>query len=186
MGGAQNEYWTRLNYGLVGLKETRVCIADDYWMHAIHVQLPEIPDDLDLNMNFTKPVCDGSCARLTGLLKASRTLTVTMQQTVSKMVRRIYNLIPDVTVTPSGGRRRRGLLNIIGDAYSFLFGTATESDISALTENIKKVETMAETAALDAARTRVALASFTRLEDDRIKNLRGVMLEEHKSIGAIF
>jgi hypothetical protein len=45
---------------------------------------------------------------------------------------------------------------------------------------------MAETAAADASRTRQGMASVARLQDERYENLRGVLQEVHKSIGAIF
>jgi hypothetical protein len=72
------EYWTRLNYGLAAIRERKVFVVDGYWLHTIRVTLPEAPDGLDVGLNFTTPICDGSCARITGLLRASRTLVVSM------------------------------------------------------------------------------------------------------------
>jgi uncharacterized protein YdiU (UPF0061 family) len=78
------------------------------------------------------------------------------------------------------------VLDFVGDVSSFLFGTATEADIDSLKKAIKKIETMAETAAADASRTRQGMASVARLQEERYENLRGMLQEEHKSIGAIF
>lgn len=45
---------------------------------------------------------------------------------------------------------------------------------------------MAETAEIDAARTRQGLVSFTKIQEDRMSNFHDILQEEHKSISALF
>ena len=60
------------------------------------------------------------------------------------------------------------------------------ADIDALKEDIGKTQAMAETAAFDASAVREGLASFAKLQNDRLDRMRNVLDEEHKSIGAIY
>jgi hypothetical protein len=134
----------------------------------IHLELPRIPDggipevpDARLEM------CNISCLPLKGLLRATQRMVTSMQESVSRMLDRINQLIPDIDVNPRDGlrpsRRRatRSLLDFVGSASSYLFGTAIEGEIGELRESIRKIEAMAETAAADASRTRDGLAEFT-------------------------
>ena len=69
---------------------------------------------------------------------------------------------------------------------SYLFGTATTGDINELKEMIKKVEATVQTEAADSARVREGLAQYTKLQNDRMDNLKNVLQEEHKTFEAVF
>jgi Txe/YoeB family toxin of Txe-Axe toxin-antitoxin module len=119
-------------------------------------------------------------------------MVTSMQESVSRMLDRINQLIPDIDVDPRDGlrpsRRRatRGLLDFIGSASSYLFGTATEGEIGELRESIRKIEAMAETAAADASRTRDRLAEFTKLQNERTDSLSNVLREQHRMLETIY
>jgi hypothetical protein len=58
--------------------------------------------------------------------------------------------------------------------------------VSEVRDMITKVETMAETAAADASRTREGLATFTKLSNERIDKLHDVLKIQQKSIGQLY
>ena len=151
---ADGKYWTRLNYGLAAIRVKQVCVAEGYWHHTVHLTLPKVPDSgLPGRPNATKRWCDEPCTSLKGLLWATRTLVVTMQESIRKTIDKISELVPDATgplKTPRG-RVTRAWFEFLGVASSFLFGTATTGDINELKEMIKKVEATAETGAADSA-----------------------------------
>jgi hypothetical protein len=170
------DYQTRVSYGLAAVRERKVCVVDGYWMHTIRMTLTEAPDGLDVSLDFSAPICVESCARITGLPKASRTLVESMQESISTMVDRIFDLVPDIRNPTSRNRTPRpqgGLLDFVGNVSSFLFEVATETDIESLKKAIKKIEAMEETAVADSSRSRQELASVTRLQFERYENLRG-------------
>jgi hypothetical protein len=119
-------------------------------------------------------------------------MVTSMQESVSRMIDRISQLIPDIGVDPRDGlrpsRRRatRGLLDFVGSASSYLFGTAIEGEISELRESIRKIEAIAETAAADASRTRDGLAVFTKLQNERTDSLSNVLREQHRVLETIY
>ncbi len=49
----------------------------------------------------------------------------------------------DITLHPVHSRSKRGLLNIVGSASKFLFGTATEDDVQDLKDHYNRVLTVA-------------------------------------------
>jgi hypothetical protein len=67
-----------------------------------------------------------------------------------------------------------------------LFGTATEGDVEGMKKMINDVEATAGTATADAARTREGLASFTKVQNERMDNFRKILTEEHKTIEMVF
>lgn len=56
------QYWTRLNYGFVATKETKVCLVDENWLYVIHLELPELP-------KLTDTIPTATCERLCGRVK---------------------------------------------------------------------------------------------------------------------
>jgi DNA-directed RNA polymerase subunit F len=72
------------------------------------------------------------------------------------------------------------------DFSSWAFGTATSKQVSEVKDMLSKVETMAETAAADASRTREGLATFTKLSNERIDKLHDILKIQQKSIGQLY
>ena len=52
-------YWTRLNYGLVAIRERRVCVVDGYWSHVVHIAIPELPAANATTGAKTSGTCSG-------------------------------------------------------------------------------------------------------------------------------
>jgi hypothetical protein len=179
------QYWTRLNYGLVATKEAKVCVVDGYWSYAIHLELPELPTLTDTIPTAT---CERLCGRVKVLANATQQLVRAMKTSIKETVSRIFDLIPDINAPPPRSRTRpgRGLLDIVGSPSRYLFGTATEGDVEGMKKMINDVEAMAGTATADAARTREGLASFTKVQNERMDNFRKILTEEHKTIEMVF
>jgi hypothetical protein len=171
----------------------QVCETEGYWHHTIHLELPQIPDGgIPEVPDERSATCNISCLPLKGLLRGTQRMVTSMQESVSRMIDRINQQIPDIDVDPRDGlrpsRRRatRGLLDFIGSASSYFFGTATESEISELRDSIRKIEAMADTAAADASRTRDGLAEFTKLQNERTDSLSNVLREQHRMLETIY
>ena len=189
----------RLNYGLAGIRERSTCIVDGYWTHTFHFELPTSvgslpgggpsvprryrrapsrPTTTTLNASM---ICNGSCNHLEGLWRANREISQATLRSIQRLVDRIGSLLPDLL---SRDRRRttRGLINFIGDASSYLFGTATESDIAGLRQEILKIKNWAGASTADAERTREGMATFVRLQNQRLDTMREVLDRDQKAL----
>ena len=175
-------YLLRLNYGLAGLKVRQVCIVDGYWIHTFHLTLPtEVRSDqtvdtrarnvdpptptslTDTGMNSSL-VCKGPCHQLEGLLRARTALGLATSNSIGRLTDRITALLPDfMNLLRVRRRKSRGLLDFVGDASSFLFGTATNSDVESLRKDIRNIKAWADAATTDSARTRERMSSFAML-----------------------
>jgi hypothetical protein len=185
----ENEsFWTRLNYGLVAVKEKKVCVVEGYWLHGIHLELPSPPPPRAPPGAVPTPHCNGTCMRMRTVVRATQLLMSTMKGSILDAANRINDLIPDIEWSPPGLRARtgRGLVDFIGTASSYLFGTATEGDIEQIKKSIKDVETMAETTAADASRVRQGLATFTKVQNERMDNFRRVLQEEQRGVTEVY
>jgi hypothetical protein len=100
------EYWTRLNYGLAAVKEKRVCVVDDYWTHVVHLALPTVPQGQTFVVTNNATGCDGECPEMQIVIQATRHLVTSMQATISAMIDRVSDILPDVASASSPGRRR--------------------------------------------------------------------------------
>jgi hypothetical protein len=79
----------------------------------------------------------------------------------------------------------RGIINGVGTALGWLFGTASEADIKGLQEAIEQAKSLAGTAAADAARAREGVATFTKIANQRLDNMRAILEEEHQTVSAV-
>jgi len=103
------------------------------------------------------------------------------------MVNRIYDLLPDLWAdSHRPNRPTRGLVDAIGRASSFLFGTATESDVSDLRGEVRDLKAQLESAAADAFHLKQGLGSFDKLVNERLDGMHEMMKQESKSITMVF
>lgn len=180
------QFWTRLNYGVAAVKDKQTCIADGYISHMIHFALPRVH-----NIGDPAPVnnttCDVSCLRMTHLLTAINTMSFSMKRSITDMVDKIYILIPDIESPKNvtGGRLSRSPLDIIGTGLSYAFGVATEADIEQLKKEILDIKSFAAAAASDAADSRQGMATFTKLQNQRLDLLHEILGEQKKNIGYV-
>ena len=123
-----------------------------------------------------------------GLLNATVALVAQMQSSITETVGKIFALIPDTSgpLTPRTGRMTRGMIDGIGEISSFLFGTATTSDIKELKQLIQKLERSVGTQVADSARTREGMEQYTKLQNERLDNFKRIMQEEHKTLGQVY
>jgi hypothetical protein len=190
-------YIARLNFGVAATKMQPVFIADGTWTHTFHLQLPNLTAAQPLQpvcrVNDTECLraCDATCRQLTGLYAAVTSLTVTMRMSITHFVRRVYQVIPDVHMRfpefrPATRRRLRSPFDFVGSAASYLFGVGTTSDIEALKADLQRVQQGAEVMAADAVRTREGLATFTKLQNERLDKIHAVLREEQASITRLY
>ena len=180
------DFFARLNYGFSAIRLKKVCVAAGYASHLFHIELPQ---PLSVNETAAPPHCNNLCSRMGTLTAATNKLTESMKQSVSGLVQRVYQLIPDLhtPTRPWGQRSRltRGLINAVGMGFSFLFGLGTSGDIEGLKAEIEQLRNLGGVAAADATRTRQSMMSFTKIANDRMDNMRAVLSEEHKTISAV-
>jgi hypothetical protein len=170
------------------LSRRRVCVTEGYWLHALHLELPSLPPLRTAPNATTTTHCGETCIRVRTVVRATQLLMSTMKGSILDTGSRIYNLVPDVSASASRPRERteRGFIDVIGSVSSYLFGTATEGDVEQLKKLIKDIETMAGTAASDASRTRQGLATFTKVQSERMDNFRRILQEEQKAVTEIY
>jgi hypothetical protein len=175
----------------------QVYIADGTWTHTFHLQLPNMTvvqplrQACALNDTACFRTCGEECRQLAGLYAAVTSLTATMRQSITHFVRRVYQVIPDINIAvtefkPAVKRRQRAPLEIVGSAASWLFGLSKTADIDALKDDLQRVKQGVEVVAADAVRTREGLATFAKLQNERLDNIHAVLREEQASIKDLY
>src|SRR5208282_1574014 len=106
---------------------------------------------------------------------------------MERLTDRITALLPDIMSSLRVRRRKtRGLLDFVGDASSFLFGTATNSDVESLRKDIRNIKAWADAATTDSARTREGMSTFARLQNSRLDTMRSVLDQEQKTLEVLY
>jgi len=187
--------WTtsilRLNFGMMAYKVQKTCVADGYWHHTLQFNLPPRVSNKDLNGTNGRRAggqnCTGDCLRIEGLYNATMGLRIGMRRSINQMVNKIYDLLPDLWVdSRRGNRPTRGLLDVVGRASTYLFGTATETDVGDLRGELRDLKAIVESAAADAFHLRQGLGSFDKLLNERLDGMHEMMKQESQSITMVF
>jgi len=171
----------RLNFGVMTKLQGRVSIVHGYWNHVYCIRLPDRrPRLIPRPINMTR--CqDTQYTQTTTAYRTSRQLTATMRNAITALVTRIYMLTGIQRPTPAratgriNARSRRGVIDLVGDASSWLFGTATVQQINEIRELLTQVKTSADLTATDSKRIRSSLSTFEKLENKRMDDLHTVL-----------
>jgi hypothetical protein len=177
------EYVLRLNYGVAATKTGTACVVEGYVTHTFHIALPDIMQERTKTRNGSN-VCVGNiCRKMLGVYQAMQELKDSTRRAVTSMIMKVHSLVPDVR----GPIRRfsRGLIDGIGIASSWLFGTATSSEVQDLSKEIGAIKALAGTAAADAARTKEGMVTYTKVTNQRLDGLHQLMAEDHKALNDV-
>lgn len=136
--GHEGDFLTRLNYGVAAVRIKTASVVEGYWTHTFHFRLPDVRESAmsTLSRQANASLCEGRCLQLQGLYRGTDALTAAMRNSIQQLIWKIYKLVPDISRRGSRpmGRQTRGLADFVGSGLSWLFGTATESDIASLPE----------------------------------------------------
>ena len=176
------QYVARFNYGVVGKCVKTIEVSTGFWTHAFHFNLPTHPT-YHATRNDTS--CSRSndtalCQKKKALHQVLRQLAVAEQTAIGNILDEIRNIIPDIDQIAQN-RKKRGLVDAIGEASEWLFGTATVADIDDQKKAIKLIAQQANIVARDAQRTRHGLATFMNISNTRLDNLQLVLHTEVKN-----
>ena len=69
---------------------------------------------------------------------------------------------------------------------SFLFGTATNSDVESLRQDYRNIKAWIDDAATDSARTREGMSTFAKLQNSRLDAMRSVLDQEQKTLEVLY
>ena len=145
---------------------------------------PTLRTDTGMNSSL---VCQGPCHQLEGLLRARTALALATSNSIERLTDRITALLPDIMSSLRVRRRKtRGLLDFVGDASSFLFWPATNSDVGSLRTDIRNIKACADAATTDSARTREGMSTFARLQNSRLDAMRSVLDQEQKTLEVLY
>jgi hypothetical protein len=149
----EDKYISRLNYGLVALKNKRVCVTEGYVTHTFHIVLPPREPIVVSEPKLNNTECDDICSKIKGLNEGLEELTINVRQVITNLIDKIYQFIPDIN-KPFVKRTRqpRALVGVVGDFLSFLFGSATNTDVERLRKEILASKDLVGMAAAEAIR----------------------------------
>jgi len=184
-----NAIVNRLNFGVVAKAPGPVSIIHGFFNHIYHLRLPErMQTAVTRAINITG--CqDFQCTQVLTAYRTSRQLTAMMRNTITALVTRMYMLIGIQRPTPvratgrHTARNKRGAIDCVGDASSWLFGTATIKQINEVRQLLIEVKTGSDIATSATGRIRDSLSTFEKLENKRIDDLHTVMDMEQKALG---
>lgn len=166
----------KLNYGLVAQRQRMSCIHEGDFLSTVRIRLPTRPVfNGTVNQERTKGVvCDPFCQRLKILANCSQQLVQSMQSSISALIVRIYDLLPDINDVglPMKSSRRisRGLANFIGRGMKFFFGTAVDSDLDQMRKTIADAQLMSRTAASETQQIRASVSNFMRVNSSDVSS----------------
>ena len=177
-------YIDKLNYGVIAKCVKRVDITTGYWTQIFHFPLPTIPSRV---VTRTDNSCNGSanaaeCHKKKKVYDVLQGLTVTLQESIGDLVNEVKEIVPDIGNTTSQSRRaRRGLIDAIGHASKWLFGTATMADIDDIRQTVTAILDQTESSANEIQRTRNGIATFLNMTNSRLDTLHDTLMLEHRT-----
>ena len=194
-----SQYVLRLNYGVTARHIKRVCVSEAMWYQTFHVNLPTRQPEVPLapvcreadNTTICADSCTGDCKRVHDLYVAISALQFAVRQSIRSLVNHVYTWIPDINSYPHtlarnmAMRKTRAPFGIIGSAYKWLFGTALSSDVEELREALLQAQDNAQIAAQDAQRVRDGVATFTKLQNERMDRFHTAITEQQMTIDKI-
>ena len=180
-----DNYWARLNYGVVGVRTKTVCVVEGYLTHTFHIPLPPLSTP-KIPPEVANSACNKECMNLRTVSNTTRGLLAAMQASITNMIRRVHDLVPNIVSAQQNRRRSsRGVFDFVGSASSWAFGTATMTDINELKKHIEDVKLLADTAAADSAHVKSSMIAFTQLSNERFDKLHQVVNEQQRAFSAI-
>jgi hypothetical protein len=181
-----SDYISRMNYGFVAVKMNQVCAAEGCVTHTFHIVLPKRTMSEAQPHNVIRCALenqDAAMCRIMGkLVDSVSALTVSMRSSINGMLYKIFRLIPDIKqpISARNSRRRtRGLIDGIGYAFSYLFGTSTTADVEGLAKEMDAIKSLSAASAADAQRTREGFATFTKMTGERMDKMHEILEEDH-------
>jgi hypothetical protein len=179
------DYWTRLNYGVIAVKQKSVCLIDDYVDNAVRISLPA-PVQLNVSSEEIGGPCDALCNRLRIVVNTTRGLVASMQTAITQLIQRVYTLVPDISEAPLGtARQSRALFALGGRIAHYIFGVATDSSVDEMRKAIADLQLVAQTSLGDAAKTRAAMADYTHIANQRLDSMHAILSEQQKSVSFV-
>jgi hypothetical protein len=179
------DYWTRLNYGVIAVKQKSVCLIDDYVVHSVRIPLPA-PVQLNVSSEEIGGPCDALCNRLRIVVNTTRGLVASMQTAITQLIQRVYTLVPDISEAPLGrARQSRALFAPGGRIAHYIFGVATDSSVDEMRKAIADLQLVAQTSLGDAAKTRAAMADYTHIANQRLDSMHAILSEQQKSVSFV-
>jgi DNA-directed RNA polymerase subunit F len=179
----------RLNYGVAAVRMKKARVADRYYKHTFNIELlAERRQDRE-EIPVNQSACDLECQKFKTIYGIIDNMTQIMEASVSQVIYKIYQVVPDRDRRRMGGRRRvikRGLFNFVGIVNHFLWGAATDQMVDDLRESVRQAKELAQTEAENVRRTKQELATVSRLQNSWLDNLRNVLDLERKSLVEIY
>ena len=87
----------------------------------------------------------------------------------NELVERIEDLFPDASITDGSRRVKKGILNIVGDGLHYLFGSARDSDVLAISNQVRNALAAGSSGTGQLQSQIDKLASMTTLTNRRIE-----------------
>ena len=177
----------RLNYGYLAYNVRKVCLVDGYFYHGIHLRLPilkNFTDQLTRLKIYDRTRCRAECQRFRPVYLSMIEMKEVFHDSISAWYLKVVGLIADLRIRPAiaTGRVKKALVAAVGEASRFLWGSATIGDIQDLKDMLQKVQMSAEVSALDSARTRDVMGTFSTLQNERLTLLKEMVTTEHDSL----
>jgi len=176
-------YWFVLNFSLIASRVSKVCVTNGVWVHNYHVTLPSRSTSQRRTTPATNATCDEHCLQIKALQSASRNLTDSMRQSVTKLIDHIYTLTGRVRIPVGNTRPRR--TNWLGYALSYVSGLPTDDDLIDFEELIRRVKTSSDSSAAGLELTRQEMATYAKLSNERMDNLHTILNSEVTAINKI-
>jgi hypothetical protein len=94
----------RLNYGVAAVRLLKARVTDGYYMHTLHVELPE-GRRTPREYRASTDMCGIECQRFTKLRGVVSNMTQIMELSVDRVIEKIYKLLPNREVRKTRTRR---------------------------------------------------------------------------------
>jgi hypothetical protein len=166
------------NYGVYLRPIKTVWITTEKWYHIVHIELPK-PHEFTWNPTQGCPTeyfCNNK--QFAFFFDTIRKMDEKEKNILLDTVNNLNNLIPQ-SPPPSNLRSKRGMINFIGHALHFLFGTATDDQIQQIGKTVEQIQQNTELAMDTIAATNEQLTSYIKVANHNFKTFEKVAQDQH-------
>ena len=166
------------NYGVYLRPIKTIWITTEKWYHIVHIELPK-PHEFTWNPTQGCPTqyfCKND--QFTFFLDIIRKMDEKEKNILLDTVNNLNNLIPQ-SPPPSTLRSKRGMINFLGHALHFLFGTATDDQIQQVGKAVEQIQQDTALAMDTIASTTEQLTSYIKVANHNFKTFEKVAQDQH-------
>lgn len=170
----------RINYGVQFTALPSMHTSDDAWIHTIQLILPQIPDEVLVQL----PKCysgTGVCRTYTKGMKEVTSIRQYTAKQINDHITALKMLIPEIKLHAPNTKTKRSVLPFVGEIASSLFGTASAKDVKRLASHVQFIQKQQAQINQGLKRQSKLLSSYMATNNARVDQAIEQIKENHEA-----